>query len=169
MKNSKIILILILILLVVFFTINFLKFNNLFSRAQENKKQVNILQQRAENIIEFKKSQNILDQKIEEIQTMFIDLKVPIEFINFLEQTAENNNLIFKITPQIVRKEEKDEWPSLRLQINLKGSFLDFSQFLQEVEIAPYFLDILSITIYREKELEQEIEASLLIKIFGKQ
>lgn len=168
MKNNKLILILTLFFLIIIFIITFSKSKNLFSQVKEVEREVNILQQRADNIIVFKKSQAVLEQKIQEIESRFIDLKAPISFIEFLEKTAQDNDLILKITPQTIIKEEKDQWKSLRLQVNLKGDFFNFMNFLQETEKAPYFLDILNIVVYREKDLLQEVEVSLLIKIFGK-
>ncbi len=169
MIKIRIILILSFLFLTIIAIIFFVRINDLFLEAKEVKKELIILNQRQENIIEFKKNQDILNEKINKVESVFVDLKTSLEIITFLEQNAEKNDLFFNIIiPQTVRKEERDHWESLRIQITLKGEFLNFMNFLQELENSKFLLDILNITIYREKEGLQEIEAVLLIKIFGK-
>ncbi len=168
MKNSKIIFILVLLGLIITFGFIFSRVNNMFSQIKEAREQVLILEKRAENIKNLEKSQDIIQKREEQIASVFVDLKTPVKFIGFLEQTIEENNLFFNINPQTVRKEDLDDWGSLRLQINLRGDFFNFINFLQEIEKAPFLLEILNITVQREQDLSEEVSASLLIKIFGK-
>ncbi len=165
MKKSKLILVLVLIVLIIILIITVLRFNKFFSEIEEIKIEAMTLQERSDNISEFREKEGEIKEKMKKIQERFIDLKTPIEFIGFLEEKAEENNLLFQISPQPAGS---NDWPSLRLQITLKGNFLEFTNFLQELERAPFFLEILNLTVFEEKELIQEIEASLLIKVFGK-
>ncbi len=166
MKKIKITLFLTLLALIAVFIIIFNNLNVIFSEVQRVESRVATLQSRADNIIKFEKEQDILDERIKKIESMFINLKVPIDFIAFLEEKGEN--LLFEISPRLVMKEEGDSWDSLRIQISLKGDYFTFMRFLEEIENSPFLVEVLNITINREEELLEEIQVSLLIKIFGK-
>ncbi len=118
----------------------------------------------------FQKEKN----NFKKVESLFISSEIPVEFINFLEQTAKNYNLNFQLS--ILKPiEEKDVWPSLNFQINLAGFYLDFFKFLKKLSDSPYLVEIQSLEIFKmekttiEKEIiPGNIKANLLIKVYSK-
>ncbi len=121
---------------------------------------------------------------LEKIEELLINREVPIEFITFLEQNAENSQLESKISLLASGGKETDPWPSLSFQVLLKGSFPDFLKFLERLENGPYLTEILNLNIQKatkgspqalfspspeSRELPlSEVNATLSIKVFTK-
>jgi len=72
-----------------------------------------------------------LEEILEKIDNLFIDPEVPVEFIGFLEKTAEDCQLTIKISFASFKKIEKDSWPFLTFQTTSVGSFSNFLHFLE--------------------------------------
>ena len=73
-------------------------------------------------------------KNLEKINNLFISPETPINFVEFLENMAQDFNLSMKITPQSLGKQEKNLWASMNLDINLIGSFPDLSKFIEKLE-----------------------------------
>ena len=135
-----------------------------------------------ENLETSEKFYKVNQANLEKIEEILINREVPIEFITFLEQNAENSRLESKISLLAVGGKETDPWPSLSFQVSLKGSFPDFLKFLERLENGPYLTEILNLNIQKAAKGSQkalfapspesreapssEVNATLSIKVF---
>lgn len=136
-----------------------------------------LLEKEKKNLEELEKIYQSHQLSLEKIETLFIDPKIPIDFISFLEKEAQLSNLKIEIflTPTI--KKEQDPWPSLSFRISTYGSFPNFLKFLNKLENSPYLIEIGDLNIKRLGEKDTlatkypeistgDVETSLSIKVF---
>ena len=132
---------------------------------------------------EFQTVYQDLKPNLEKIDALFIDSKVPVEFINFLETTSQEYQNLIKISPGLPLKTERDPWLSIVFQITSTGSFPNFLRFLAKIETSPYLIEVQNLNVKRltEKALMSkapnqglaegslgDVEATLLIKVYAK-
>ena len=123
-------------------------------------------------------------KNLEKINNLFIPPETPINFIEFLENMAQDFNLSMKITPQAFEKQQDYSWTSMNLDINLIGSFPNLSKFIEKLEYGcfpeanqkkGYLIEIANLRLksLSEKDLQmkkfetsqaEDIDASFLIK-----
>ena len=131
--------------------------NNLFSLSEKEK--------------ELKKNEdfyNIYKEDIEKKDELLIDVKVPIEFIQFLENIANEFNLSIEISSLSVPEKKDDFWPSFSLLVTTNGSFNDSMIFLEKIENAPYLIEIINLRINKSKEQDSGFVFLYSVKIFTK-
>jgi hypothetical protein len=99
-----------------------------------------------------------IEPSFKKIEQSFIDPKVPVEFISFLEITARGCAVDIEISSTLPSKAEKDPWPSLFFQINSTSSFSKFLKFLAKMETSPYLIEVQNLNgrILTEKKLDPE-------------
>lgn len=100
---------------------------------------------------------------LEKINQLFIDFEVPVDFINFLEKTAKECDVVIEILALPSKEIEKDSWPSVLFQISSIASFDKFLKFLEKIENSPYLIELQGLNIRKlsEKEIEKEIEIEI--------
>jgi len=81
------------------------------------KQTIQTLEAKIENLEKFKIFYQDLKPDLEKIETLFINPEVPIEFISFLEKTAEDCAVLAKISSAPAREIKTDPWPSMNFQI----------------------------------------------------
>ncbi len=75
------------------------------------------------------------------IEAIFVKAEEPVGFIDFLERAAQQLNLSIQIS--LANKEtEKKPWPGMYFQIKTAGSFSNFMKFLENLESAPYLIEV---------------------------
>lgn len=142
------------------------------------KKQQVLLVERKEDIEEMKDIFAEHEEDFEKMENLFIDSENPLNFINFLEEQAVKSKVYFKITSLGPGKEQAP-WPRLSFQIEIAGSFKNFSKFLERLESTPYLIQIVNLNLKSlgEREIEKEgfkefslgdVQSFLLIKAFTK-
>ena len=108
---------------------------------------------------------------LEKINQLFIDSEIPIDFINFLEKTAEEIDIIIEILALPFPKIEKNSWPSVLFQISSIASFDKFLRFLEKIENSSYLIKPQNLNIRRlgEREIElNDVKIILSIKVYAK-
>ena len=92
----------------------------LFSESEKNsqnflsqKQKLLALEKKVENLEKFRIIFPEISADLEKIDNLFINPKVPIDFISFLEKTSQDSKLSLKISPSPPLKIEKDPWPSI--------------------------------------------------------
>ena len=139
-----------------------------------------LLEKEKKNLNELEKVYQSHQSSLEKIDTLFIDPKMPLDFLNFLEKEAQLSNLKIEISLTSTIKKETDPWPSLSFRISTYGSLSNFLKFLGKIENSPYLIKIGDLNIKRlaEKDVQiikypgilaGDIETSLLIKVFTHQ
>ena len=89
---------------------------------------------------------------LEKIDSLFIDPGNPIEFINFLEDSARTSQMVVEISSlqsNITSSSQSNGakiWSSLDFQLSVNGSFPNFSRYLNKLENSPYLLEILDLS-----------------------
>lgn len=110
-------------------------------------------------------------EMMKQIDDLFIDSEVPVDFINFLEKTGNQSGVSVDIAPFSVGKNSKGSWPFLNFQVTVSGSFSSLLIFLEKIENSPYLIEIQNLTISQsveEKQTQGNVKALLSFKIFSK-
>ena len=128
------------------------------------------------NLEDFKKIYPTIAPNLEKVHDLFVNPELPIGFIGFLEESAEQTQLAVKISPLPVRKIEKKPWPFLKFQIETVASFPNFLRFLEKIENSPYLIEIQNLTavkaLERNLRLREEfvpneaVESTITLKVF---
>jgi len=148
------------------------------------KQELMTLEEKAENLEKIRILFLEISPGLEKIDNLFVDPKVPVDFIRFLEKTSQDSQLSLKISPGPSLKIEKDPWPFIVFQLSLAGSFPNLAKFLEKLESAFYLIEIQNLTITRlseteliqpflEKEMGEiyslgDVKATLSLKVYTK-
>lgn len=148
------------VLLLVFFAIYplFREIEKNSEKFFENKKKEILIEEKIKDLNSFKGICQKIEEDLKKVDQLFVDQKVPIGFIEFLEKTAENSNVLIDISPSPGTTRKGDLWPSLDFKITVSGSFPNCAKFLEKVETAPYLIEVQNLNLRRltEKELESQ-------------
>lgn len=120
------------------------------------------------NLEQFKVFSTLFGENFKRIENLFVDPDVPVEFIQFLENTAASSNLRVKIAPLSQSPSDKDKWPFLSFQIVTNGFFPDSLKFLEKIENSFYLVKIQNLNISIDGVDSDKIEASFSIKVFSR-
>ncbi len=153
---------LLLIALIVVFGVNplYQKIRNNSQDVLFQKQKLAVLESKINSLEKFKIIYKDLEEIIIKIEDLFADPKVPVGFITFLENTAEESQLSIKISPVTLSKSEQDPWPSLGFRVASKGDFPDFLKFLEKLENSHYLIE------FQDLSVDSLSRSSLLIKVF---
>lgn len=145
----------------------------LFGEIKENskelilhKKNMTTLQLKIKNLENFKSLYEKYRPSLEKIDNLFVDPEVPVEFIAFLERTAEETQVGIKISSISLGKNANDPWSFNAFQITSNSSFATFLKFLEKLETSPYLVRIQNLNIYRLAEEEINTRAVFSIKAY---
>jgi len=157
----------------------------LFEEIKKSSEELLLARQELAFIEEKTKQAPLLKEKflafksdLEKIQKLFVDPEAPINFLQFLEKTAKNCNVVIDISLLPTREKEVVFFPFLSFRLSLIGSFPNCMKFLEKLEMAPYLIEIKDLTTRRltEDQLKSEkykefslgdVEFYLLIKVFA--
>jgi len=116
-------------------------------KFSEQKSQISLIEKRIENVEKFKKIYEGKESNFKQVKSLFVNEFVPIDFIDFIEKTADGLGLLYEISPDPVVKNEKNKWSSLVFGIKSTGSFSNFMKFLEKIENSPYLIKIQDLNI----------------------
>lgn len=180
-KNFFIIIGTIIVLGVLCFIIYYLigEIKNFSFDFVSEKNKITILEKEKENIKKIESIYKAQAENFVKIDNLFVDPEMPIEFIKFLEQTAESEQLKLEIISISKSTKKDDFWPSLNLELKLTGSFLNFLKFLEKIENCQYLIEPLELKTTKLSERDLLIENKdffgkditvndLLIKVYSK-
>lgn len=176
--KKKIYLTLIIFSLLIILIIVFVVFP-LFRGIKNNSKELIVqkekfvaLEAKITNLEKFKVLYAELQHFLKEIDNLFVDSRVPVEFIGFLEKTSEKSQLKIEILPTSDKEIEKDFWPYLAFQITSTGSFPNFLKFLEKLENSPYLVEVQNVSIGKltgdEGVISDNVRANFSVKVFVK-
>lgn len=164
-----------LIILIIVFIV-FPLFGEIKNNSKElivQKEKFVVLETKIANLEKFKVLQADLQYFLKEIDNLFVDPIVPVEFIGFLENTSEKSGLETEIMPVgSDKKMEKGFWPYLTFQITSSGSFSNFLKFLEKIENGPYLIEVQNLSISKltgDKDIVfDKVRVAFSIKVFVK-
>ena len=148
------------------------------------KKELFRIEKRAENSEKLEKKYQDYNLELKKIDNLFAEKSMLIEFIEFLEQTADSCSLTTEISAlsfQGYKAPKKGEpailypWDFFNIKISTQGDFNNSFIFLRKLENSPYLMEIENLDIrkqeIKEKGTEQIIDfisANLSIKVYAK-
>lgn len=138
------------------------------NQIEIKKSEIYLAQKKKEAFEEFTEILKREKENLEKIDSIFVKKEMPVEFINFLEKTAQDYNLSFQSSLSL---QEKNSWPSLSFQLNLTGSFPEIVKFLRKLIYGPYLIEFQSLEISRIEKTETAegpIKANISFKVFAK-
>jgi len=140
------------------------------------KQDIRSLQNEAAALENFQKRYREYQPNLEKIDGMFIDLKTPVDFIQFLEKTSSDLEISSQISmpPRGQLQNTGEKWPFAIFQINFKGNFAKILELSKKLESSPYLIEIQDLSLKEAKSgtakagLSSEFNAIFLIKVFAK-
>lgn len=125
------------------------------------------LESKIKSLENFGKRVQKLKPDLERIDSLFVELDLPVDFIRFLEKISLDSSVNIKISPSPSVKISGDTWLSSNFQLSLAGSFPRFLKFLGKLENSQYLIESQSLSISRLTDADLgDIKASLSIKVF---
>ncbi len=123
------------------------------------RKEFKTVREKSQTLTNWETKYSELKPDFERIKSLHVDKEVPVDFLDFLEKTAHNSDLLIEIslTPK------KDDEKSLNLKLVLFGSPQDCLMFIEKIELAPYLIEIgnFDLTKLSEEHLKLERYSSL--------
>lgn len=122
------------------------------------RKDLAVLENKAQKSLTSKQELLALRPDLEKIQKLFISPEIPIEFLQFLEQAAEQSNVLMNISFSSQSQEEITFFPFLNIQLSVSGVCSDCLRFLEKLETGPYLIEIHRFTAreFTKKQLKTE-------------
>ena len=148
----------------------------LFGEINDNSKELILqkqnladLEEKIKNAEAFKNIYKEYKPNLEEIDKLFINAEVPVEFIAFLEKTAKDCGTEIIITPESSSKSADEFGSFLGFKLGATGSTDSFLTFLAKLEQAPYFIKIQNLRVGKDAEsTENIIRAEISLKVYAK-
>jgi len=138
------------------------------------KENILLIEKQGENLRDFDRNRRIYLQEIEKIDSVFVDAKVPVDFLDLLDKVSQTAAFEIKISPTVSSTSKKDIFPSIVFQITGKGKPENFLKFLEKIENIPYLTEIPDFNLKSVKALGKntgpslEVEANFSIRAFSK-
>ena len=141
----------------------------------DQKKNLFSSQESEKDLKEFKAIFPDIKQNIDKADTLFIDYNAPLDFKGFLEQTASDNQLSFKISSVSPGQEQLGQF--IIFQLTSAGNYQSFLKFLEKLENSQYLIKIQKLDISRGGSVGSglvpieptvSVNASFSIKVFAK-
>ncbi|MDD5433524.1 MAG: hypothetical protein PHE77_02615 [Candidatus Pacebacteria bacterium] len=159
--NKKIkldILIFLIVLTVIIFT-GVVPLVSDFSKNSENlsnrKKDLFFLEQQISALQDFQNNSAFYQPSVQKLNSSFVSQEAPIEFIEFLEEEAQKQQLDISISSVKDESEEKGTRFTMAFQVSLSGDFPEVLIFLQRIEQSPWLLKIDQASVQRVGEKEK--------------
>lgn len=121
----------------------------------------------------FKKNYDAYRPNFDRIDQMFFDSANPVNFIKFLENTADGCKITSQISLPPISLEKNQI--SVIFQFFSKGSFSNILDFSKKIELGPYLIEIQNLTIQNTDEKttlkdysQRQVNATFTIKVFIK-
>lgn len=111
-----------------------------------------LLQKQVNEIEGFQKSYLVIQRDLAKFEEGFVDIEVPIKFIEFLEAEAQGAGLEIEISPLSSVINREGPWWSTTFQISLRGNSGNCLRFLERLEQSHWLLELLQINIARISE-----------------
>ena len=100
-----------------------------------------------ENLKKFNALYKDYQQNLDKTGSFFIDKDVPVDFIKFLENTAQNFQLFIKVSSVGAEEDKDGSSQFLNFQISAYGPFSNFLKFLGKLESGPYLIEVRTLNI----------------------
>lgn len=182
-KKNKIQIIIAVIGALIILTLIFIVYRFLFDIKNNSQKLISQnmelvgLNSKIKNLEESKDVYKDIEDISNKIDQLFINSDMPVDFITFLEKTANEcyisnpNNRGFSYGT--TGKNPEDPWTSTSFQINLIGPFNNVMRFLDKIENGPYLIQVQNLNLNKlgqgsSTSTATNFKADFSIKVFSK-
>lgn len=122
-----------------------------------------LIEKKKKELVNIERIYADVEPSLSKINTFFVNPEEPVEFINFLEKSAQELNLSIQIS--LMNKEVgKKPWPGMYFQVETAGSFSNFMKFLEKLESASYLIEVENMDIKRASEKQVRFGTMELLK-----
>jgi len=126
------------------------------------KKDLFIIDKQFEEAKNFDKNYYDYELNFEKIDHLFVDAKNPVNFIEFLEKSAQSSLVSLQISSPSIEADK-----SAGFQLSLYGGFQQTLAFLKKIESGPYLVEIQSLSM-SSKTSENKIKTELSVRALTK-
>ena len=134
------------------------------------KNDITALGDQINEVEKFKQNFNVYKSNFELIDKLFVDLNNPVDFIEFLENTASNYNITSQISlPPATSGYQQSNQNFIILQFSSKGKFLDVLNFVKKIEAGPYLLENENLDIQnsQDKNISNDYSSRIVSAVFN--
>ena len=129
------------------------------------KKEYLLYQDKAGKMNSFEQSQADIELIENKINGLFVDVKIPIDLMEFWEKTAKDTGVLIDISSVSLKEQAEAVWNPVGFQIIVTGSYNDFMKFLDKIENSSYLASIDNLTLKNLEEREVAAENSKKITV----
>lgn len=97
---------------------------------------------KARSFIESNKDFKIIGLKIKKLDEVFVNYDKNLEFIEILEEVADENNIEQKISLGLIQKEDIGKYQKVTLEIIANGNFQDLVNYIIGLETLDYYVNV---------------------------
>jgi len=116
------------------------------------KQDLALIEEKIKNINDFRANYQEIKENLEKIGSLFVESRSPVDFISFLENSAQRSQIKTNISASKLRQDQTSIWSYLTFDIEAFGSAPNFFKFLEKMEAGPYLLEIRSLNIKKISE-----------------
>jgi|GEM_PF-1755439 Tfp pilus assembly protein PilO len=131
---------------------NIVKISDTLAKQKED---IALVQKQIDILARFQKNKNEYEQNLQKIGAGFVSEKAPVDFIEFLEQEAQKQNIQIAIVSIQHPNDKNTPQNTMLFQITLAGSFPHCFAFLRRLEQSPWLVRIDNLNIKRAKDKEK--------------
>lgn len=121
----------------------------------------------------FNKNYETYKPNLEKVDQLFVDPNNPVNFIEFLENTAHDSQITSQVSLTPYQQVKQN---SINFQVSSAGNFSGILNFLKEIEAGPYLTEIENLTIQNSQGSSitknfslKNVTATFSIKVFTKE
>lgn len=138
-------------------------------QLSEKNRELEDLKSQELRIRAFQETRASFSAKLQSIENLFGDANNPISFLEFLEASASDLGLVIDVIPNSPLRLPQDPWTSMTFAIHSKGPYQSAMRFLENLDNAPYLLEVREVNIAASKENPgSNVDFSFAVKLYTK-
>lgn len=136
------------------------------AQLKQKQKKITEVETQSQQLHNLQQTLNKAESSFTIVDKLFINEEAPVNFLEFLEKTADDSNLSINITPSAGDKKKKEPWPPTFFNVNGKGTFKQGAEFVKKLEHAPYLIKIQTLEFNKKETKKENVNINLLIKVY---
>ncbi len=124
------------------------------SQIAATKQQIALLDAQNLDLVSFKENYPGYKNNLDTIENLFVDPNNPVDFIKFLEGSADNANLNSDISIVNASGNNPSNPQPLIFEVITKGNLKNILNFSEKIEQGPYLLTIQNVTLRKVNQLD---------------
>lgn len=144
----------------------FQQLKTLSSELSFTKSELAVLTERSSQMSLWEKEAPALEEELREVENVFVNPEMPLSFLDFVERSAEESDLIYNISLLESRGKRGESFSPLEIRVDAKGGFPSCLKLLDYIENSPYLVRSKSLIFSSsEKGAGEEVRMELLIEV----